>query len=866
MVKFEIPVGETRHQTPSPAPTPAVELQTSRRRKLKCDKQEVCMNCRTQNRQCIYISSSETNDSQLRRKLTEMKEARDSLEKKVLMGNIGNQASRQTQLQTLSGAPIASLEGDVGGHGDESDVEGYLEPTPLAIPDAAYAEADSEDLNDLGVALGRIRLGERVGGLFRPRVGDELGQSLQAQLPKSPAKATPIYQSPASITSRDSTSKPSFTSSVPSVGILLGQPASDTDWLKFLPPRTTADKLLEHYWLSVHPVARTLHRPSFAQRYETLWELIDNGANVPASLGAIVLAVLLAASVSVSKDENAALSHSTQETMRLKQGVEVALSKANLLVSNKMETLQAFITYLLPMCLDEISRAHSALVGLAVRLAECMGYHRDPTEYSFSTAECQVRRLIWYQICYLDWRTSEVQGPRPFVQPNGYSTKLPLEISSSSSQFSSPTSNPESGPRWSDMIFSVIRFECQEMHRTCLVIRKKVDLKKLSITAAISKLERFSKDMHEKYDSVLNATPKQPLQHAAKVTMNLFISLLYLSLLYRYMNSVTYRIPDRLRQIVLIKGAEALEAAVELETAEDLQPWAWYAPAYQHYHTALLLLFEVFTFPLRKEADRIWRCLDFVFAEPLDSLTNLPTLGNPPKHHELIAYRDVKGRYLLGLIVKRMNDYRDVRKLRSPVILTDRMILITPQKVGDDSDPSLPLNFAHSQEPLPQSNETQGQEPRPHAHSVNETESYSSNKNVLPLPLHSAKLSQDHTGYDRISSQPWLSPNASPYQTPPTSAPQQHYYSGGIYPNDNMIRAPDSSRNQYIPHTDTQNFAESSLYPPPQGGFPGMDYQEELEIDWVSWDSMFPPGVFDGDLDLTDVDMQGYVTGNQSCF
>lgn len=137
------------------------------------------MNCRTQNRQCIYISSSETNDSQLRRKLTEMKEARDSLEKKVLMGNIGNQASRQTQLQTLSGAPIASLEGDVGGHGDESDVEGYLEPTPLAIPDAAYAEADSEDLNDLGVALGRIRLGERVGGLFRPRVGDEVRPRLQ---------------------------------------------------------------------------------------------------------------------------------------------------------------------------------------------------------------------------------------------------------------------------------------------------------------------------------------------------------------------------------------------------------------------------------------------------------------------------------------------------------------------------------------------------------------------------------------------------------------------------------------------------------------------------------------------------------------
>lgn len=103
-----------------------------------------------------------------------MKDAKDSLEKKVLLGNIEDQAIRQIQLQKLSGAPIASLEGDVGGHGDESDVEGYLEPTVLAIPDAAYAEDDSEDVNDLGVALGKIRLGERVGGLYRPRIGDEV--------------------------------------------------------------------------------------------------------------------------------------------------------------------------------------------------------------------------------------------------------------------------------------------------------------------------------------------------------------------------------------------------------------------------------------------------------------------------------------------------------------------------------------------------------------------------------------------------------------------------------------------------------------------------------------------------------------------
>ena len=110
-----------------------------------------------------------------------------------------------------------------------------------------------------------------------------------------------------------------------------------------------------------------------------------------------------------------------------------------------------------------------------------------------------------------------------------------------------------------------------------------------------------------------------------------------------------------------------------------------------------------------------------------------------------------------------MNDYRDVRKLRSPVTLTDRMILITPQKVGDDSDPSLPLNFAHDQGSQTQSNETQWQEPPPPVH-VNGSESTPRSEDMLSFPLHSSGLPQDHTSYGGISNRPWLSPNPSPFK------------------------------------------------------------------------------------------------------
>lgn len=118
--------------------------------------------------------------------------------------------------------------------------------------------------------------------------------------------------------------------------------------MTLLPPRAAADKLLEQYWTSVHPVARTLHRPTFAQRYETLWELINSRAEIPASLGAIVFAVMLSAVVSMSEEDVSAQFPSSRQDMRdrLQLGAEVALARANLLISNKTETLQAFITYL----------------------------------------------------------------------------------------------------------------------------------------------------------------------------------------------------------------------------------------------------------------------------------------------------------------------------------------------------------------------------------------------------------------------------------------------------------------------------------------------------------------------------------------
>lgn len=142
--------------------------------------------------------------------------------------------------------------------------------------------------------------------------------------------------------------KPGPTFTAPSLNFVFDQSLAQDSLLKYIPPRNIADKLLQRYWDAVHPVARVLHRPSFAQRYETLWEAAENDCWVAPSLSALVCAVIFSAIVTMSETEVLVTCRVPREDLKdqLKLGVETSLAKAQLLKSTKFETLQAFVAYL----------------------------------------------------------------------------------------------------------------------------------------------------------------------------------------------------------------------------------------------------------------------------------------------------------------------------------------------------------------------------------------------------------------------------------------------------------------------------------------------------------------------------------------
>ena len=144
-----------------------------RRRKLKCDKSHPCTNCTKASRDCLFLAPSLDSASQL--KLTEIKEKMGSLER-VLEQDVAKKGTRRR------GGSLADAEGEEVDFAPEPEDEKYLEPSALTVQDAVYDEDADDDLADLGFQMGKMRLTDRIGGFFRPKMAEEVSEQKSSDI------------------------------------------------------------------------------------------------------------------------------------------------------------------------------------------------------------------------------------------------------------------------------------------------------------------------------------------------------------------------------------------------------------------------------------------------------------------------------------------------------------------------------------------------------------------------------------------------------------------------------------------------------------------------------------------------------------
>lgn len=153
--------------------------------------------------------------------------------------------------------------------------------------------------------------------------------------------------------------RPSASYIPPSNGLFMGLPNAEASLEHLLPARDAADRLMVQYFECVHPVARCVHRPTLEAQYLEFWNHIDNNVEPRPSLQAVIFSAMFAGAVSMDattavQEFERTQAKTTYEPMKL--ATETALSQANFLRTTRVETLQAFIMYLVSASLDQAAQ------------------------------------------------------------------------------------------------------------------------------------------------------------------------------------------------------------------------------------------------------------------------------------------------------------------------------------------------------------------------------------------------------------------------------------------------------------------------------------------------------------------------------
>jgi hypothetical protein len=393
---------------------------TCRRRKVKCDKKQPCANCLRARIECFYPGPGRAPRKSRKLPDTELLERLRRLEGVV---------------QNLN-AQVEEHEHEAAERERESSSRKSSSATvPLAAAAVSPAEAcfERNDASRASVAVDNSveglesRFGRLVIEKGRSRY---INNSFWASLNNEVEDLKAVLIEPSDDEDDDpnnSNSNSAHSSSSEHAGhhqgFILGYSSTSVDMRALHPAPDVAHRFWETYKTSVDPLLKIIHIPTFNL---TFAEAIARPEKVHKGLESLLFAIYYGAVTSTPPDECRALWGEDRAVLlnRYRFAVEQALARANFLYCDEMVILQAFIIYLILLRRNDDARKIWTLTGLAVRIAQTLGIHRDGSHFSLDPFEIEMRRRLWWQVCVLDARSSEDHGCDPTIVEAQFDAKM----------------------------------------------------------------------------------------------------------------------------------------------------------------------------------------------------------------------------------------------------------------------------------------------------------------------------------------------------------------------------------------------------------------------------------------------------------
>ncbi|KAJ2897442.1 transcriptional regulatory protein [Zalerion maritima] len=651
------------HITISPDAIPSGQLNprscvTCRRRKVRCDKQMPCSNCRRAHSACVFPApgraprrprprdpnappkqGSTEREAELMRRLRKLEGIVEELSGQIELDKhsvTGSGAGDSPEATPHPSSPGQSNLGHFiyGGMGD-SRPDARLEqrnlksgrggsvataPMPDVLGPGRLGRQAGSDL--VGKDFGRLVMNEKgktryVSSAFWSKLNDELDNLREdtSRLSAEDSDMSGDDQSPHSL-SADAEGEPGDLAGHHC--FVLGYSSSSVDLRPLHPLVSQIPFLWQVFQENVDPLVKILHIPTMNKLIRDMRANMDS---LTPATEALMFSIYYAAITSMDASEVKSTCNAEKSSllMQYRFALEQALAKANFLTSPDMVVLQALVLFLVLVRRHDDTRFSWTLTGLAIRLAHSIGIHKDGSHFpDLSPYEIEMRRRLWWAICILDLRSAEDQGTDLTIIGKLFDTELPLNINDADITPETKVM-PKARDTHTDITFSLIRYEI-------CVLARRMHTATSSIAPACPRDAALTLEMREKmlvetHERVnrkyfkYGTTTDNPMYWVAATVARLILAKLSLIIHQPVLfppagTEVSQEIQDRL----FVSSMEIVEYNLILHTEPRTKQWRWLFQTYTQWHAVAYLMVDICRRPWTPIVERAWTCLTATFS------------------------------------------------------------------------------------------------------------------------------------------------------------------------------------------------------------------------------------------------------------
>lgn len=225
--------------------------------------------------------------------------------------------------------------------------------------------------------------------------------------------------------------------------------------LHFHPNYAEAIMLWNTHIERVEPICKVLHIPS-------TFKMVEKASQQPAMTSkaeeCLLFAIYHFAVFSMTEEECEKKFGQSRATLmqRYHFATRQALVNASFLKTTEMSIVQALVLFLLPCRYYYDPHTYWILTGVAIRIAQRMGLHRDGEKLGLPPFDVQMRRRLFFQLIPLDGVASQISGTGIAIMPDTWDTQQPLNLNDDQI-WPGMTKTPEEQKGATEMIFCLAR-------------------------------------------------------------------------------------------------------------------------------------------------------------------------------------------------------------------------------------------------------------------------------------------------------------------------------------------------------------------------------------------------------------------------